>query len=142
MAKRKRRFARFRGRGKRFRIRRPKTIPILPITGFGVGLMFGSNLGWGTPVEKIMAGNAPQAIQSLIANLTGIGVPFPGTGYSSGPLYCDIGRTINPFDIGAAPALKGLIWGSAASMVLRALGVNRKFREATKSIPIIKKFSL
>lgn len=128
MAKRKRRIARFRGRGK-WRIRRPKTIPILPVAGFGVGLAFGSNLGWGNPVQCMMEGNMPKTVQSLIANFTGIGVPMPGTGYESGPLYVDIGRTLNPFDLGAAPALKGLLWGSAASMALRALGVNRKFRE-------------
>jgi hypothetical protein len=73
--------------------------------------------------------------------MTGIKVPMQGTGYT-GKLDFNIMGALNPFDWNEAPALKGLIWGALISTGLRLLGVNRKFTQVTRKIPILNKFSL
>jgi len=94
-----------------------------------------------SPYAAITEGHPAYAIQSAIRNVTGMQVGIPGTGFSSG-FQWDFMKTLNPFDMDEAVGLKGLMWGSVLSIVLRALGVNRKFTQATSKIPILKRFSL
>jgi hypothetical protein len=126
------RFRRWRHRAK---------IPLIPTVGFGAGLLFGKPDGWSSPIEAIQNGRLDLATQTAIRNVTGIKVPMPNTGYT-GHLEFNIGAMLNPLDMNEAPALKGLIWGSLISIALRFLGVNRKFTQMTRKIPILNKFSL
>jgi hypothetical protein len=143
--RRKRRYAPRRRRRSylpRFRrFRRKAKIPIIPTVSFGAGLLFGKPDGWSSPVEGITGGNPYVAAQTAIRNITGIKVPMPNTGYTN-RFEFNLMNTLNPFDFNEAPALKGLIWGSLISMGLRMLGVNRKFAQVTRKIPVLNKFSL
>lgn len=114
--------------------RRPKKIPILPVAGFGAGLIFGAAPGRGSVYDCIKFGDMESAARNAIYNITGIDT-FDGYKF-------DWMKTVNPFDFTTATALKGLMWGSVASMVFGALGINRKFTEATSKIPILKRFRL
>jgi len=114
--------------------RRPKKIPILPVAGFGAGLIFGAAPGRGSVFDCIKANDMESAAKNAVYNITGIDT-FDG-------FKADWMKTLNPFDFTTATALKGLIWGSVASMALGALGINRKFTDATSKIPILKKFRL
>jgi len=124
------------------RLRKAK-IPIIPATAFGATLIFGKSGGWSSPYEAVTKTGNPigYGVQSFVRNLTGIQLGIPDTGYT-GPTQWNAFATLNPFDFNEAVALKGLIWGSVASMALRWLGVNRKFTQVTRKIPILNKFSL
>jgi len=114
--------------------RRPKKIPILPVAGFAGGLIFGAAPGRGSVLDCIKFGDMESAAKNALYNITDIDT-FDG-------YKVDWMKTLNPFDFTTATALKGLMWGGITSMVLGALGVNRKFTEATSKIPILKKFRL
>jgi hypothetical protein len=127
----------------KFKWHRPKRIPLLPAVGFGAGLMFAQTKGgWSSPYEAIQSGDISKVAQAFVSNLTGIGIPMPGQGYSSGPLLINIGGLLNPFDFGEAPALKGLLWGALASKAMGMIGVKRKFDDMTAKIPLLKKVTL
>ena len=116
-------------------------IPLLPTVGFAGGTLFGKSGGWSSPYEGITSGRVDLALQGGIRNLTGMMIPMPNTGHTS-KFEWNLMATLNPFDMTEAVGLKGLIWGSLASAALRALGINRRFRQATKKIPLVNKFSL
>lgn len=102
----------------------------------------GSDGTWASPIEAIQNGSPAYIAQSFINTYTGLKIPFPGTGYSSGGVQFDIMRTINPFDLGYAPGLKYTFWGGIASMALKAFGVTRRIQPYMNKIPIVKKFTL
>ena len=124
----------------RRRVSRAK-IPLLPTVGLAAGTLAGQSGGWASPLQGFQQGNFGLAIQSVVRNLTGMRVGIPDTGYTEG-FEWDIMKTLNPFDMTEATGLKGLFWGSIASMGMRLLGINRKFTAATKKIPFLNKFSL
>lgn len=126
----------YRSQFKRKWTHKDKRIPIFPTVGFAAGLLLGrpDNI-WSSPLAAMQEGNGPVAIQSAIRNLTGLAVPMAGTGYE-GPIVFNLWTTINPFDFANASALKGLLWGSIASMVASKFGLNRQI----KKIPIMGKY--
>lgn len=135
--------SRWRGWKGKHRWRRPKKIPMLPVAGAALGLMArGADGTWASPLEAMDTGSPAYMVQSLICTYTGLRVPFAGTGYSTGPVQFDAVRMVNPFDLGYAPGLKYIVWGTIGSAIVKALGVSRKVQPYLNKVPIVKKFSL
>lgn len=130
MAKRKTSKRRIRRRTtkKSYRRKKDRRIPLLPTIGFGAPLLTGKPWGWSSPIEAIQQGNGAKAIQSAIANLTGVQVGMPNTGFTSG-VNADLARIINPFDLEVAGAMKGLLWGTVGSKLATKFGLNRYMKK-------------
>ena len=138
--KRKKGYRRARARSWLHR-RRPKLISIPPTVGLIGGAVAGSSGGWTSPIQAIMNGNPMEAVQTGIRNVTGLQIGMPGCGYSQGFRF-NVFDTLNPFNMEEAVGLKSLFWGSVISAGLRIFGINRRYRDAVKQIPFLKKTSL
>jgi len=123
---------------KKKRRKKDNRVAILPTLGFFAPLLFGKAYGgtWSSPMEAMKDGKFMLALQSAIINLTGLGIPMPDTGYTSGEVKFDIGKVLNPTEFGHAGALKGLLFGTAGSKAATKFGLNRQL----KKVPFVGKY--
>lgn len=135
-AKRKTKY-RYVTRKKKTRRRRDRRVPL----SAGVGLItagFAKPYGnWSSPIEALKEGNMAVALQSGVANLTGITIPMEGTGYTSGSAMPNFWTAINPFDLSLGAAWKSAMW---SGVIMGAVNkISPKAKSIVNSIPFLGK---
>jgi hypothetical protein len=136
MAKRKRKRHYFDGGRKRRHWHRPKRIPLMTVIPAASTFFMPAHAGFATPWQCIQQGDWQGLMDSMMTGW------LPGICSARGAVSFNPGA-LNPLDFGNGGAYwKTMLWSSIGSMLLGMTGVKRKFDNATRNIPFLKKFGL
>jgi hypothetical protein len=109
-------------------------MPLSIGVGLATSILAPAGEGWQSTMQGIRDGNPSTAIQSFLRSWTGIKLGLANTGNTETSF--DLMRTINPFDMAEAPALKSTLWTALSAQLVKKIIKKDPFER----IPLVNKF--